>query len=128
MTAVGLSTVCAAIATELGVLFADPAVPSRKGIYEYLLGGGTERQLLAVRLFDDKTKRQAYARQTTAAKANNVSNARRVATGTNTNQTRIYTPDEMEADHATAWSHGGPAALANCEMLCVPHNRAKGHG
>lgn len=36
-------------------------------------------------------------------------------------------PAEMEADHVTAWTKGGDTNLANCEMLCIPHNRAKGN-
>jgi 5-methylcytosine-specific restriction endonuclease McrA len=33
----------------------------------------------------------------------------------------------MDADHVTAWSKGGATDLANCEMLCQTHNRAKGN-
>ncbi len=33
----------------------------------------------------------------------------------------------LEADHVAAWSKGGDSTLANCEMLCVPHNRSKGN-
>jgi len=33
----------------------------------------------------------------------------------------------MDADHVTAWSKGGATDLANCEMLCIPHNRSKGN-
>ncbi|BAK33120.1 hypothetical protein MLP_01060 [Microlunatus phosphovorus NM-1] len=40
---------------------------------------------------------------------------------------RIYELNEMDADHVTAWSKGGASDLANCEMLCVPHNRSKGN-
>lgn len=32
----------------------------------------------------------------------------------------------MDADHVTAWSNGGDTDLANCEMPCITHNRAKG--
>ena len=35
--------------------------------------------------------------------------------------------NEMDADHVTAWSHGGATAAANCQMLCKTHNRAKGN-
>ena len=38
-----------------------------KGIYEYLLGGKTDPQLLDVRLFDEKTKVAAYEQQTQKA-------------------------------------------------------------
>lgn len=116
-----------ALAVELEQLHGDPAVGSRKGIYEYLLGGKAEPQLLAVRLFDEKTKRDAYARQTKAGRDGGVSNCPTCASGINANKTRIYAPDEMEADHVTAWSKGGNTDLANCEMLCIPHNRAKGN-
>ena len=34
---------------------------------------------------------------------------------------------EMDADHVTAWSKGGATDAKNCQMLCVPHNRAKGN-
>ena len=33
--------------------------------------------------------------------------------------------EEMQADHIKPWSNGGAAALANCQMLCMAHNRAK---
>lgn len=33
----------------------------------------------------------------------------------------------MHADHVTAWSKGGLTKLDNCEMLCRPHNLAKGN-
>jgi hypothetical protein len=116
-----------AVSKDVQSLFADPAVTSRKGIYEYVLSGKTKPQLLAVRLFDDKTKNQAYAQQTKNAKAKSVSNCPTCASGTNVNSDRIYEMDAMEADHVTAWSKGGQSDLSNCEMLCVPHNRAKGN-
>ena len=40
-------------------LYADEAVTNRKGIFEYILGGETEKRLLEIRLFDDRTKRAA---------------------------------------------------------------------
>ncbi|MDO5035909.1 MAG: HNH endonuclease [Porphyromonas sp.] len=33
----------------------------------------------------------------------------------------------MDADHVTAWSHGGSSTEANCQMLCKTHNRSKGN-
>ncbi len=116
-----------AIAADLAALLGDPAVTSRKGVYEYLLGGKKEAQLLAVRLFDDTTKRAAYTRQTNSAKSMSTSNCPLCAVGDSANKARIYKQDEMDADHVAAWSKGGPTELANCEMLCVPHNRAKGN-
>ena len=49
------------------------------------------------------------------------------AVGGNANKARIYKPQEMEADHVSAWSKGGLSTLGNCEMLCIPHNRSKGN-
>ncbi len=105
----------------------DPFVKSAKGIYEFLLGRKTAPQLLDIRLFDEPTKRAAYERQTKAANENGTSNCPVCAIGDNANKTRIYKQGEMDADHVTAWSKGGKTDLANCEMLCVPHNRGKGN-
>lgn len=115
------------IAADVALLMGDPAVGSPKGIFEYLLGGKTDPRLLDVRLFDDRTKRAAYARQTTAATDSGTSNCPLCSAGGNANGTRIYKLGEMEADHVTAWSNGGTTDLANCELLCVTHNRAKGN-
>jgi hypothetical protein len=112
---------------DLQELLIDPAVNSRKGIYEYLLGGKSDPRLLDVRVFDAPTKTAAYAEQTKRAKADGVSNCPLCASGDNVNKTRIYKVGEMEADHVAAWSKGGTTTLDNCEMLCVPHNRAKGN-
>ena len=117
----------AAMDTDVRALLADDAVESRRGIYEYLLGGKTNPSLLTIRVFDARTKTLAYDRQTRQAKADGVSNCPLCAVGTNANKTRIYRQDEMDADHVTAWSKGGATDAANCEMLCVPHNRAKGN-
>ena len=42
-------------------------------------------------------------------------------------QQRIYKFAEMDADHVTAWTNGGATDIANCQMLCKTHNRAKGN-
>jgi len=115
------------IVADLASLLSDPAVTSRKGIYEYLLGKKTQTNLLAVRLFDDKTKKLAYTQQSDAVKKTGISNCPLCAVGNNANKSRIYKLDEMDADHVTAWSKGGSTALDNCEMLCVTHNRSKGN-
>lgn len=112
---------------DVQALMGDPAVTSRKGIFEYVLGGKTETQLLSIRLFDERIKMFAYKRQTDDAKANGTSNCPLCAVGNNANKTRIYKQNEMDADHVTAWSKGGATDLANCEMLCQTHNRAKGN-
>jgi hypothetical protein len=123
----GISYNTAAMAADVADLLHDPFVKSRRGIYEYLLGGKTDRTLLDVRVFDEATKRLAYKRQTDVAKEEAVSNCPLCRAGTNANQARIYAIGEMDADHVTAWSKGGKTEQANCEMLCVPHNRSKGN-
>ena len=114
---------------EAGVeeLMADPVVSSKRGIFEYLLSGRSKPELLVLRLFDDKVKRAAFTRQTKEAAAKGVSNCSTCASVDNANKTRVYKFEEMDADHVTAWSKGGSSDLDNCEMLCVPHNRAKGN-
>lgn len=116
-----------AIEARLVDLHSDPAVHNRKGIYEFLLGGEKQTQLLDVRLFDDKTKRQCYQQQTSAAEAAGKSNCPLCAVGHPSNATKIWTIKEMDADHVSAWSKGGSTDISNCEMLCVTHNRAKGN-
>lgn len=115
------------IDADLQALLEDPAVKSRKGIYEYLLGGKDDKRLLDIRIFDESTKLKAYNRQTKKAKTDDVSNCPLCAHGDNANKKRIYALKEMDADHVTAWSKGGSTDLDNCEMLCVPHNRSKGN-
>jgi hypothetical protein len=117
----------AQIAKEVTALLADEAVTSPRGTFEYLLSGKTKTELLAVRLFDEKTKKAAYNRQTKEAEKNGKSNCSVCASVKNANQDRIYKLSEMEADHVTAWSKGGQSDLDNCEMLCETHNRAKGN-
>ena len=101
---------------------------SNKGIYEYLLGGKTDLQAArrpAVRRQDQGCRiRAADAEGQGHGRA---PTARCARSATNTNKTRIYRLNEMDADHVTAWSNGGSTDLDNCEMLCVTHNRAKGN-
>jgi hypothetical protein len=117
----------AKMAAEVKKLMADDAVTNNRGIFEYLLGGATDTKLLDVRVFDPKTKRAAYAKQTQAAQAKGKSNCPLCAVGNNANKNRIYDFDEMDADHVAAWSKGGDSSAKNCEMLCITHNRAKGN-
>lgn len=112
---------------EVRKLAADDYVTNRRGIFEYLLGGSTDKKLLAVRVFDDKTKRVAYNKQTQEAQAKGKSNCPYCALGDNANKSRIYGLKEMDADHVSAWSKGGDSSAKNCEMLCATHNRAKGN-
>jgi len=115
------------MSSDVKRLAADDAVKSRKGIFEFLLGGSVDPKLLDVRVFEVPIKRAAYAKQTQAARDQGRSNCPLCAVGTNTNKNRIYEFDEMDADHVSAWSKGGSSTAENCEMLCVTHNRAKGN-
>ncbi|WP_372968912.1 HNH endonuclease family protein [Microbacterium sp.] len=117
----------AKVREQVDDLHDDLGVGRPSGIYEYVLSGLTDTRLIGIRLFDEKTKRAAYKRQTDAANGAGVSNCPLCAAGSNANRTRIYAIGDMDADHVTAWSKGGASDLANCEMLCVMHNRAKGN-
>lgn len=115
------------ITSRVKALLADEAIRCPRNIYEYVLGGEVEHQLLDVRFFEEKDKKAAYKRQTETAESEGVSNCPLCALGENANKTRIYKLAEMDADHVTAWSKGGATSLANCEMLCRMHNRSKGN-
>ncbi len=108
-------------------LLEDPQVDDKRGIFEYLLGGEKDTKLLNVRVFDDKTKKSVYTKQTAKAKKKDVSNCPLCAIGHPANAKRIYTLKEMDADHVTAWSTGGETNEKNCQLLCITHNRAKGN-
>ncbi len=115
------------LAEQVKELYADPYIKSRKGVFEYLLGGSQDSKLLQVRVFDEATKKSVYAKQTKQAKTKSISNCPLCAVGNNSNKTKIWTLKEMDADHVTAWSKGGATDITNCEMLCKSHNRAKGN-
>ena len=108
-------------------LQADESVRCPRNIYEYVLGGETDKKLLDIRIFEESTKRAAYKRQTENAEKCGISNCPLCALGNNANKTRIYRLSEMDADHVTAWSRGGATNIENCEMLCKTHNRSKGN-
>lgn len=115
------------LSEEVQKLYADSYVKNRKGIFEYVLGGLEDTKLLQVRVFDDATKKSTYKKQTKEAKEKGISNCPLCAVGNNTNKTKIWSQNEMDADHVTAWSKGGETIKSNCEMLCKTHNRAKGN-
>ena len=100
---------------------------NKKNIWEYVLGGETDKRLLNLRLFDENTKRRVYYRQTAEAKATGKSNCPDCVLENGVNKDKIWLPKEMEADHATAWSKGGATDESNCTMLCIHHNRLKGN-
>ena len=115
------------VSDEVKRLYADPYIKSRKGIFEYVLGGSIDTKLLEVRVFDDATKKSVYAKQTADAVKKGVSNCSLCAIGHDSIKTKIWKLAEMDADHVTAWSKGGATDIKNCEMLCKTHNRAKGN-
>lgn len=115
------------VSEQVQELYADPYVTSRKGIFEYVLGGSVDQKLLAVRVFDDATKKVVYAQQTAKAEKKGESNCPLCALGHDANKNRIWRFNEMDADHVSAWSKGGATNISNCQMLCKTHNRAKGN-
>ena len=116
-----------AVNDRLEELIGDPQVTNNRGIIEYILGGETEKRLLNIRVFDERTKKAVYQTQTNEAKKNKVSNCPVCAMIDNNNHEKIYKLNEMDADHVAAWSKGGSTDISNCQMLCKPHNRAKGN-
>jgi len=108
-------------------LYDDPYVKNRKGIWEFVLGGSTETNLLDVRVFDDATKKGTYSAQTKEAEADGISNCPFCALGHDANKSKIWTLKDMDADHVAAWSKGGKTSAENCQMLCKTHNRSKGN-
>jgi 5-methylcytosine-specific restriction endonuclease McrA len=117
----------AKVSAEVQKLINDPYVTDRKGVFEYILGGSVDTKLLNIRVFNEATKKTAYAKQTAEAKAKNKSNCSHCAIGHDANKSKIWKLEEMDADHVAAWSKGGATDIKNCEMLCKPHNRAKGN-
>lgn len=112
-------------------LMSDEHVTAKKGAFEYALqktsGVGPDLSLLHIRLFEESTKRTAFTRQTADAKQKGMSNCPLCAIGDGPNRIKMYGIKEMDADHASAWSKGGPTTIENCIMLCTTHNRAKGN-
>lgn len=115
------------ITNRVDELLDDAQITNRKGIFEYILGGEKDTSLLNIRVFDDRTKKRVYNKQTKTATAKGISNCPLCALGHDNNSKRIYRLNEMDADHVTAWSNGGASDESNCQMLCKTHNRAKGN-
>lgn len=116
-----------AITPRVEELLGDPQVTNRRGVFEFILGGETNTSLLNIRVFDERTKKEVYTKQTQEAIAYDKSNCPLCAIGHDNNSKRIYKLNEMDADHVTAWSRGGATDVSNCQMLCKTHNRAKGN-
>jgi len=116
-----------ALTAKVNELMADDYVTNKKGIFEYVLGGCEDTRLLNVRLFDKNIIKKVYAKQTADANKKGESNCPLCAHGHDSNRTKIWKLDEMDADHVTAWSKGGETTENNCQMLCKTHNRSKGN-
>lgn len=112
---------------KVSELMADDAVTDKKGIFEYILGGCQDKKLLNIRLFDKRTIKTVYERQTLEAKKAGISNCPMCAAVDGPNHDKIWKLTEMDADHVTAWSKGGSTNIENCQMLCKTHNRSKGN-
>jgi len=115
------------VSAEVQKLYGDPYVKNRKGIFEFILGGSTDTKLLEVRVFDDAIKKSSYKKQTTKAEKKKESNCPLCALGHDANKEKIWSLNDMDADHVAAWSKGGATSAKNCQMLCKTHNRAKGN-
>lgn len=115
------------VSQRVDALLDDTQVGDKRGIFEYILGGEQDASLLNVRVFDQKTKKAVYRKQTKEAEEKGISNCPLCAIGHDANAKRIYKESEMDADHVAAWSRGGATDESNCQMLCKTHNRAKGN-
>jgi len=115
------------VSEEVKALYGDPYIKNRKGIFEYILGGLKDTKLLEVRVFDEATKKTVYSNQTDEAEKKGKSNCPLCSLGHDSNKSKIWKLNEMDADHVTAWSKGGATDIKNCQMLCKTHNRAKGN-
>jgi hypothetical protein len=115
------------VSAEVQNLYSDSYIKSRRGIFEYILGGSIDKRLLDIRVFDDATKKSVYKNQTDEANEKGISNCPLCAIGHSANKSKIWNLAEMDADHVTAWSKGGATDKSNCQMLCNTHNRAKGN-
>ena len=115
--------------SRISELLADWRVTDKKGIYEYVLSGEIleKKHLLNIRLFDKSVIKTIYNLQTNEAAKNGTSNCPMCTAAGGSNKNRIYKENEMDADHATAWSKGGETDISNCVMLCKTHNRSKGN-
>lgn len=113
------------VSEKVHELYADPYVKSRKWVFEYILGDCVDSKLLDVRVFDEATKKSVYAQQTKEANEKWVSNCPLCAIWHESNNKKIWSIWEMDADHVSAWSKGWATDIKNCQMLCKSHNRAK---
>ena len=91
-------------------LMADEEVTSKRGIFEYVLGGDESK--LSIRTFDESVRVEAYERQ----------GHRCAICG------KEMDLKDMHADHIEPWSRGGRTVPENCQMLCTTCNLKKSSG
>ena len=115
------------LSTKVQSLYGDPYVKNRKGLWEFVLGGEVDTKLLDVRVFDEATKKAVYKSQSSEAETKELSNCPLCALGHDSNKSKVWKLEEMDADHVAAWSKGGATSSDNCQLLCKTHNRAKGN-
>jgi len=113
------------ISAEVQKLCGDSYIKNRKGIFEYILGGAKDTKLLDVRVFDEATKKTIYSKQKQEAEKKGISNCPLCSIGHDSNISKIWNLNEMDADHVTAWSKGGATDIKNCQMLCRDCNIKK---
>lgn len=115
------------VSKRIKKIYGDSYIHNSKGIFEYVLGDESDPKLLDVRVFDDVIKRTVYFKQKEIAEAKGISNCPHCVLEGSSNKDKIWTLDDMDADHVAAWSKGGGTDIKNCQMLCKTHNRAKGN-
>jgi hypothetical protein len=115
------------ISEQVRMLYGDPYIKNRRGVFEYILGGMIDTKLIDVRVFDEATKKSVYTKQTAEAAKKDISNCPLCAIGHDANKSKVWSLKDMDADHVAAWSKGGATDIKNCQMLCKTHNRAKGN-
>jgi hypothetical protein len=116
-----------ALTSRVRALVDDPYVSNKRGVFEFVLGGEEERNLLGIRVFNPAQKQKQYDIQTKKAGGEGVSNCPHCVIEDSSNKSKIWPATGMEADHVSAWSKGGESIENNCQMLCVTHNRLKGN-
>jgi len=97
-------------------LMSDEDVQRQAGIYEYILTGN--EKVLNLRAFDNRERRIVYERQ-----KGHCPYCDQEIDGKN--RGKVYSIEEMEADHIIPWGKGGKTVLENCQMLCKRHNNLK---
>lgn len=101
---------------KIAKLYLDDDVTNKKGIYPYVLDGLEKH--LNIRAFTDSQKLHVYTKQGGLCP--------RCKQMNKPTKNKVWSIDEMEADHITPWHLGGKTEESNCQMLCKTCNREKG--